>query len=181
MKYRRATADDVTGVATLHADSWRRNYRGAYLDSFLDSDVLADRLTVWTERLTQPRQEYTIVADLDGTVVGFSHTILAADATWGALLDNLHVAHDQKRQGIGTRLMAETARLLLQADASAALHLWVLEQNTSAQAFYTDQGGSCVGRKTAGPFPGGGHAPALRYAWPDPQRLLDGADRASPG
>jgi hypothetical protein len=27
----------------LHADSWRRHYRGAYADAFLDGDVLADR------------------------------------------------------------------------------------------------------------------------------------------
>lgn len=51
------------GYARLNADSWRRNYRGAYLDSFLDGDVLADRLAVWTDRLTQPRSnQYTIVA-----------------------------------------------------------------------------------------------------------------------
>ncbi len=50
---------------------------------------------------------------------------------------------------------------------SAGLYLWVLEQNTAAQAFYRAQGGSCVERELAGPFPGGGYAFSFRYAWPD--------------
>ncbi|MDQ3147017.1 MAG: hypothetical protein M3R01_08840 [Actinomycetota bacterium] len=42
----------------------RRHYRGAYSDAYLDGDVLADRLAVWTGRLTQPVPSHcTIVAD----------------------------------------------------------------------------------------------------------------------
>jgi ribosomal protein S18 acetylase RimI-like enzyme len=174
MKYRAATADDVDAIAGLHADSWRRNYRGAYLDAFLDGDVVSDRVAVWTDRLTNPRSnQITIVAELDGAVIGFAHTILDDDPTWGALLDNLHAMHDRKRQGIGTRLMAETARALLERRPSTGLYLWVLEQNTAAQAFYDARGGRPVGREIRGPFPGGGTAPALRYAWPDPSKLID--------
>jgi hypothetical protein len=50
--------------------------------------------------------------------------------------------------------------------------LWVLEQNTSGQAFYDARGGTCVGRERRGPFPGGGTAMGLRYAWPDPAALV---------
>ena len=175
MKYRTATAHDADAIARLHADSWRRNYRGAYLDSFLDGDVLVDRLAVWTERLSEPSSNhYTIVVELDGAVVGVAHTILDDDPTWGALLENLHVAHDLKRQGAGTRLMSETARVLLSRRPSTGLYLWVLEQNTTAQDFYNARGGAAVERAVRGPFPGGGTAPALRYAWPDPAKLLAG-------
>jgi len=174
MEYRAATAHDAEAIAGLHAESWRRHYRGAYLDSFLDGDVVADRLAVWTGRLAQSGVgQCTIVAELDGVVVGFAHTILDDDARWGALLDNLHVVHDLKRQGVGARLMAETAHELVQRRPSSGLYLWVLEQNTDAQAFYIARGGICVGRELAGPFPGGGRAPALRYAWPDPSTLLE--------
>jgi hypothetical protein len=48
--FRDASARDIEAIATLHADSWRRHYRGAYLDSFLDGDVVADRLAVWGQR-----------------------------------------------------------------------------------------------------------------------------------
>ncbi|HEY3095380.1 MAG TPA: hypothetical protein VGK05_00940 [Acidimicrobiia bacterium] len=54
---------------------------------------------------------------------------------------------------------------------SAGLYLWVLEQNTAAQAFYEARGGRCVGRGVAQP-PGGGAAAVLRYAWRDPGELL---------
>jgi ribosomal protein S18 acetylase RimI-like enzyme len=171
--YRRATITDVDGIAALHADSWRRNYRGAYLDSYLDGDVFADRRAVWTERLSAPgANTVTIVAEEDGAVVGFAHTVLDEHVEMGALLDNLHVVHDRKGSGIGTRLVTETATAVLRAKPGSGLYLKVLEQNTSAQAFYDARGGRCVGRELAGPFPGGGRAFALLYAWPDPSALI---------
>jgi hypothetical protein len=32
VEYRGATADDIGPIASLHADSWRRNYRGSFSD-----------------------------------------------------------------------------------------------------------------------------------------------------
>ena len=57
--------------------------------------------------------------------------------------------HDLKGEGIGTRLMAETAKLVISQRPGLGLYLWVLEQNTSAQAFYRARGGECVGRGIA--------------------------------
>src|SRR5438132_4696687 len=127
--YREATARDVDAIASLHADSWRRHYRGAYSDSFLDNEVFADRLAVWTNRLQRADRsnECTIIAGRDGAILGFAHTILNNDPRWGALLDNLHVRHDRKDSGIGTRLVAETARAVIERTPSSGLFLWVLE------------------------------------------------------
>jgi ribosomal protein S18 acetylase RimI-like enzyme len=152
----------------VHADSWRRNYRGAFSDAFLDGDVIAERGTVWAERLGQQQPGHlTLVAVCDDIVVGFAHTIRDADPTWGALLDNLHVSHQFKRLGIGADFLKETAGHFVAHRWPPGLYLWVLEQNTTAQAFYEAQGGRRVERVIAGPFPGGGHAPSFRYAWPD--------------
>jgi ribosomal protein S18 acetylase RimI-like enzyme len=176
MIYRLGTAGDIEAIATLHADSWRRNYRGAYLDSYLDGDVVADRTAVWTERLTHPRPtQHTIVAELDGAVLGFAHTFLDDHPTWGALLENLHVTHDLKRRGIGRGLTVETARAVVERGSAPGMYLSVLEQNRAAQAFYDAQGGVCVARRLAGPFPGGGTAFVLIYAWPEPATLLERA------
>jgi ribosomal protein S18 acetylase RimI-like enzyme len=173
MELRAAAPGDIEAVAGLHADSWRRNYRGAFLDSFLDGDVFTERAAVWTERLTHPEPtSFTIVAEHAGDVVGFSYTKLDQDPRWGALLDNLHVTHAQKRLGIGTRLVAETARELGARAPRSGLYLFVLAQNTAAQAFYAARGGVEVDREVRGPFPGGGTAPSLRIAWPDPSVLL---------
>jgi ribosomal protein S18 acetylase RimI-like enzyme len=173
MRYREATVHDIEAIARLHADSWRRNYRGAYLDDFLDGDVLSDRMNVWSELLEQPEpDQVTIVADRDGVVEGFVHATVQGDPRWGAFLHNLHVAHEMRGQGIGRRLMSETARTLISRRPGVGLYLWVLEQNEPAQAFYDARGGACVERAVR-PMRGGGHAPTLRYAWPDPSVLLD--------
>jgi GNAT superfamily N-acetyltransferase len=173
MKSRDVTPLDIEAIAELHADSWRRHYRGSYSDAFLDGDVFADRLAVWTDRLQQPDPgAITIVVEHDGEVVAFAHTILDDDPKWGALLDNLHVVHNLQASGVGTRLMAETAAAVLERTPSSGLYLWVLERNTAAQAFYTARGGAYVDQKE-GTAPGGGEFVALRVVWPDPSTLLE--------
>jgi ribosomal protein S18 acetylase RimI-like enzyme len=132
IQYREAEAADAEPIAALHADSWRRHYRGALADSFLDGDVVADRLAVWTSRLRQPSPgSATVVAVDSGSLVGFAHVIFDDDPTWGALLDNLHVAVGQQRRGIGARLLELSAGYV-----RGGMYLWVLEQNVSAQSFY---------------------------------------------
>lgn len=176
LRYRPAGADDVSAIAALHADSWRRNYRGAFSDAFLDGDVLADRLAVWTDRLQSspaPSARTIVAVAGDGRVVGLTHVVLHDDARWGALLDNLHVAHSLKGRGVGTRLMAESARAVLDATPGDGLYLWVLEGNAGARAFYEARGGIFAGREQDVP-PGGGMVIGLRYAWPDPSVLLAG-------
>jgi hypothetical protein len=41
--YLDANSCDADSIAALHADSWRRHYRGAYLDSYLDGDAVSER------------------------------------------------------------------------------------------------------------------------------------------
>jgi ribosomal protein S18 acetylase RimI-like enzyme len=138
---------------------------------------VADRLVVWTDLLREPdRRRCTILAE-DRGVVGFANTYFDADPVWGALVDNLHVAVGQKRQGIGRRLLALTAEALLERPEPTGLYLWVLEQNADAQAFYDGCGGRRVERSSVEP-PGGiasrlsGSPMKLRYAWSQPEMLL---------
>jgi ribosomal protein S18 acetylase RimI-like enzyme len=175
VEIRSATIRDAEEIAALHADSWRRNYRGAYPDTFLDHEVFDDRRDVWRARLTRPEPNHrTVVADLCGEIVGFVHTNLDDDPAWGALLDNLHVAHDMKRRGLGSLLLAACARSVIDHAPTGHLYLWVLEQNTNAQAFYDERGGQCVERQCREPLPDY----RLRYVWNSPVHLLDGSETA---
>lgn len=152
LRFRAVGPGDAHAIAGLHADSWRRHYRGAYSDAFLDNDASGYLRPLWTERLAIPNpQARTILAELDGEVVGLAHTILDQDVNWGAFIDNLHVAHGLKRQGIGTRLLALTAQAVLDWSPSSGLYLWVLEQNSDARAFYAARGGACVERDEVPP------------------------------
>jgi GNAT superfamily N-acetyltransferase len=152
MDYRDANDRDVDAIARLHAESWRRNYRGAFSDSYLDGDVLTDRHEVWTARLTDrlPSQR-TIVAVHDGLM----------------------------RRGVGRRLMGHSAQVVVTRVPSTGLYLWVLEQNRAAQAFYDALGGRCVERGLA-TEPGGGRPPRLRYVWTDPSTLAARSEALAP-
>jgi GNAT superfamily N-acetyltransferase len=171
LRCRSATPMDVEAIASLHAESWRRTYRGAYSDTYLDGDVFADRLAVWTQRFDSPSPAtHTVLVEDDGVLVGFVHTIFDEDPTWGALLDNLHVTPDRKRGGIGRQLIAHSAAAVLDQRPDSGLYLWVLEMNAPARAFYDACEGTCVGREPWG-APDGGTVMSLRYAWPDPSVL----------
>jgi GNAT superfamily N-acetyltransferase len=180
LRFRAAGPGDAHAIAGLHAASWQRHYRGAFSDAFLDNDAAWYLRSLWTGRLAIPiPQARTILAERDGDVVGLAHTILGQDARWGAFIDNLHVAHGLKRQGIGTRLLALTAQAVLDWSPSSGLYLWVLEQNSDARAFYAARGGVCVERDEVSP-PGGdaarlnGKPMGLKYVWQDPSKLLAG-------
>jgi hypothetical protein len=72
--------------------------------------------------------------------------------------------------------VALTEREIADWSPSSGLYLWVLEQNTAAQAFYAARGGTCAERAETPP-PGGeparlnGKPMGLRYVWRDPSVL----------
>ncbi|HUA10664.1 MAG TPA: GNAT family N-acetyltransferase [Solirubrobacteraceae bacterium] len=183
ISFRDARAADAQAVAELHADSWRRSYRGAYADSFLDGDVVADRVAVWSDRLAvEDVDRVTILAEGDGLLVGFANAYRARDPEWGALLENLHVREGHRRGGIGRELMERTAAALAARAPREGLYLWVLEQNSAAQQFYGALGGVCTERAAVEP-PGGvagrlaGTPSKLRFAWRDAGALVAGTAR----
>lgn len=182
---RSAAADDAEQIAALHAGSWRRHYRGAYADSFLDGDVAADRRSVWSARLAAPANTETVVAERDRRLIGFVHVVFDADPRWGSLVDNLHVVHDQHRTGVGTHLLKCAAGAVSRRASGDAMYLWVLQQNTVAQQFYHSCGATQVEMAPVPP-PGGdparlnGTPHGLRMVWPNVARLLQGDAPARP-
>lgn len=175
--FRTAEVGDAQAVAHLHADSWRRHYRGAYSDSYLDGDILSDRIAVWSRRLGAPTGTVTILAEDGAGLAGFVHVVLDEDPCWGTLLDNLHIRHDRRRRGLGTALMHRAAAAAGEGARTQLMYLWVQEQNQDAQRFYAAMGGTCVDKTPIDP-PGGvperltGAPNKLRIIWPDVSKLV---------
>jgi len=182
VRLRPAGAGDAEQIGLLHADSWRRHYRGAYADSFLDGDVAADRRALWSARLAAPGASRTVLAEIDGRLVGFVHVVFDADPAWGSLVDNLHVVHDRRRTGLGARLLGRAARAVGERATGPAMYLLVLQQNAAARGFYRACGATCA-ETVATSAPGGdparltGAPRSLRMVWPAAAELSRALDR----
>lgn len=163
-RLRIATFTDASAIARLHAANWRNAY--------LDGDIVAERTAAWEERFRAPAaNQYVVVAEIGQDIVGFACVYGDDDSLWGNLLENLHVSHAHKRQGIGARLMADMAQWCMAHCESKGLFLWVVEQNTPARRFYEQLGAADQGRDIWS-SPDGGAIPKLRYVWQSVAPLL---------
>ena len=133
---------DAAGIASVHISSWQSAYRGLVSDSVLDAMSLVRRAQAWYEILSA-RQSTTLVADLEGSVVGFADFGPARDADLNprshAELYALYVHPAQWSRGFGFRLWSRMRSLLRTTDFST-LVVWVLEANQRGRSFYERQG-----------------------------------------
>jgi ribosomal protein S18 acetylase RimI-like enzyme len=171
---RRARPADADGIAALHADSWRRTYRGMMNDAFLDGEALANRQRVWHERLASAERvetgrQFVAVAEIDEQLVGFVCAYALHDAH-GSYIDNLHVRHGYMGRGIGGALMRAAGEWLCGCAPSISVYLWAMEANGNARGFYERLGAVNAGTEMKRD-PGGGQAPNCRYVWDTPDKL----------
>ena len=140
-------AADAITVADLHATSWRDAYRGMLRDEYLDGDIATERRQVWTGRLGAPVDaNYGFIAEAETGPVGFVYMLGGVDATWGTLIDNLHVLPGLKGRGIGRRLLEAAALETAAPFPGRRVHLFVFEANAAARRFYASVGGREVER-----------------------------------
>ena len=173
--FRLAGPRDAAAVARLHAESWRAHYRGSLSDSYLDGPIEAERLAAWTGRLAEPSAEQVVVlCEEADTLLGFVCAFIDEESRWGTLVDNLHIRRDRKGAGLGRALMRDLARRLIRLGNRSPVHLFVLESNAAAQAFYRRVGGNVAGGERHS-LPDGSEAPVLRIAWASPDALFEAA------
>jgi len=173
MMIRDATANDISGIANLHAESWRSSYRGILSDNYLENHVFGDRLAVWKGRYSEASNKpmIVLVAEINSELTGFACVYPDEDVVFGSFLDNLHVAPPLTGHGIGRRLLSEAASRLIASGSRAGLYLWVIEQNHRALQFYERAGAAVVG-SCANVMPDGRQVVALRCYWKNPATLF---------
>lgn len=165
--YRRATASDTPAIAQLHTNSWLQNYRGMFSDAFLDTDLFANRIAVWTKRFEDnPENQYIIVAEDSTGLCGFACFYLNENAMYGTLLDNLHVAKNKQGSKIGVTLMQKMAAFVHEKLPNSPFYLWVLEPNHQARRFYEQLGATNL-ETVQGEDPIGCPLWQCRYVWGD--------------
>src|SRR3989442_15370078 len=146
IRYREAMREDAPTIATLHAESWRVTYRGSYRDEFLDGLVFQERMGVWNKRLSMPApNQFVVLAEEEGLVVGFACAYGRDDEQWGSFLDNIHVRRQQDRQGVGTGLVSEVACWSRANYTDGGLSLWVIAENHQARRLYGGHGAKACG------------------------------------
>jgi ribosomal protein S18 acetylase RimI-like enzyme len=171
IEYRGADVSDADAIALLHTRSWRESYRGSFSDAFLDGEQPAERIRVWRARLADPPASQFVQLAFDGaSLVGFVCACGGRDPRWGSLIDNLHVAREAKRAGVGTALMRRAGAWLDARYPDAGVYLFVLEVNASARRFYERIGGRNAGIATMVTH-GGAVVRSCRYVWPHPAAL----------
>lgn len=135
--FRTPVEGDYRKIAELHANSWQENYRGTFSDDFLDNKVHRERLAVWKERFLHPSEhQYIVLAEEEGTLLGFCCAYIDQSTHYGTYLDNLHVSAKAKRRGLGTVLIQKLIQEIKQRNETDKLYLWVLDTNEEAINFY---------------------------------------------
>jgi len=168
MHYPIAHLSDWEVIARLHAQSWQQHYRGSFSDHYLNQEVLADRRTVWEQRLKNPAaNQHVVLAKEAGILYGFVCVYFDESPEWGSLLDNIHVDHQFAGQGIGKALMQKAASTLLEQADSKSMYLLVLEKNVPAHRFYERLGGVAYDPVLMDTPGDGAPAKVIRFYWED--------------
>lgn len=133
---RTARSSDMETIAALQVASWRKAYRGLLSDAYLGQPVADDLRGKWVG-MDVPENDILLVHEQDGDVDGFIYVICSRSP---AYVDNLHVAPDRKRSGIGEALMREAAKQMI-ARGVESVYLTVITDNIPAVQFYAKMGG----------------------------------------
>jgi ribosomal protein S18 acetylase RimI-like enzyme len=134
MKVRHATQSDFQNIAAIHVESWKDSYSDVLPAEFLTAQIDRDLAQHWSEIEIQ-NEDIVLVAE-ENSLVGFV-------AVWCRpipFIDNLHVKPSHRSKKVGSALMKEAAKELINKGHKTA-YLWVFESNEKAIRFYMRLGG----------------------------------------
>ena len=117
---------------------WRELFRayGVFYESDFDDDLLD---SVWALLLTDDSGVDALVAELDGSVVGFAHFRSHPDTFTGGrdwFLDDLFVDPEVRGAGVATALIEHLIGLARATDPSGSLRWITADDNARAQRVY---------------------------------------------
>ncbi|MEY9846117.1 GNAT superfamily N-acetyltransferase [Streptacidiphilus sp. BW17] len=143
MLIRGVVTADIPALARVHVDAWHVGYAGLMPQGLLDTTTMERRTASWerTVRTQRDPREKILIAEVDGTPVGFAHTGPGRDpdAAGTGELWALNVAPSHWGSGLAPHLLEAVHEALRHAGFERAT-LWVLAGNTRARRFYERHG-----------------------------------------
>lgn len=166
---RDAMPKDAKHIAHVHVRSWQQAYMDLMPADFLASltTSLPQKEAHWA-RSIESKQADTLVAEMDGTVIGWLSLGPCRDAdtpeTTAGEVMAIYVLADYWGHGIGAQLwQAGFQRLVDQG--YKRISLWVLAANQRAIRFYTSFGGTEEPGSRRTLVRGGVTLEEVRYVW----------------
>lgn len=140
------TADDIDAVAAVHVRAWQVGYAGIIPADVLTALDPAGFAARRRDRRAAGTPFATLVADLDGAVVGFTtvgpyrngQNSDDLDFAYGEILA-IYVEPARWGSGVGSALLARGCAELTGRGFTEA-RLWVLDDNVRARRFYERAG-----------------------------------------
>lgn len=164
---RPAVLADADQLGRVHVAAWQSTYRGMMPDGFLDGLDPAQRADGWRQHLGSDSPVTSLVAELDGEVVGFANYGPPNDTDLGPDVGELwaiNVAPTAWGRGLGRALMDAVLDALHDAGYEHAV-LWVADRNERARRFYEIGGWRADGATKVDTF-GGTEVREVRYRRP---------------
>lgn len=134
MPIRDATTDDIDAIQRVAHSSWEADY-----PDILSRESIREGVDDWyTEALIRDSiiwsQALMLVAERDGSVVGFAHATFEPDERTGTIL-RVYVDPDHRGAGIGSDLLTETRDRLF-GQGVEHISAMVLAANDVGNEFY---------------------------------------------
>lgn len=165
MELRKARIKDAAEIAAVHVETWQAAYRALLPSEFLAGLEVAQRVRAWHDLLLRgDAARTTVVAERDGTIVGFAVSGASRDEGLSTPVGELMAIYCHPRawnSGVGRALITDAVERLSAAGYEEAI-LWVLEGNERAERFYRAAGWSPDGALKSAEI-GGKSVRELRY------------------
>lgn len=173
MLIRKANIYDTTDIARVHVETWRSTYRRVLSDEYLSLFTMEKRKKYWMKFINDGKPVY-VVEEKSGEIIAFVVPNVQRDEQRGYVgeISALYVQDRFQRRGVGRKLIATCARLMVNNDVKS-LKVWVLKDNPARQ-FYRILGGvECDARIER---MDNKDYLKLAYRWDDLPRLIELAD-----
>lgn len=140
LRIRQATALDTPAMALAKAEAWREAYAGVVpseiLDAQFDEGRLARTAEAWVSMMHEGAHFWVVVdAEAAGEVVGLANAMPAREAEAPTPMELTMIYLRERAKGSGV-----ASALLQTCIGDMDCHLWVLEDNPRARAFYQREG-----------------------------------------